>query len=298
MLSPFGHCGPSLQRVHMSSCSSLSSCFFIGENKVITSSPTDELLYEKRGKVAYLTLNRTESMNALTPDMRSGIDIIAEDFATDPALLVLIITGAGNKAFCAGADLRKTIPQLTDQASKRGAFQKDPTRRFFSRIHKPIIAAINGFCLAGGTEMLQGTDIRIAADHATFGLPEPRWGLIPGGGSHVRLLRQIPYCHAMDILLTGRRITADEALRFALINKVVPADQLMAESERYAAMICRNGPLAVQAAKEAALTAYNMSWDEAFTVEALITARIFATDDAQEGPKAFAEKREPRFNGR
>lgn len=264
---------------------------------MITPIPTGELLYEKRGKIAYLTLNRPESMNALTPDMRSGIDVAAEDFSNDPALLVLIITGAGDKAFCAGADLRKSIPKLTDQASTKGTFLKDPTRRFFSHIHKPIIAAINGFCLAGGTEMIQGTDIRVAADHATFGLPETSWGLIPGGGSHVRLLRQIPYCHAMDILLTGRRITADEALRFALINKVVPADQLMAESEKYAAMICRNGPLAVQAAKEAALTTYNMSWEEAFTVEALITARIFATDDAREGPKAFAEKREPKFTG-
>ncbi len=257
----------------------------------------DDLLYEKKGKVAYMTFNRPTEMNSITPKMMDEIDLIGDDFKQDKELLVLIVTGAGKQAFCAGADLKKTITQYKQKADEGARFLDDPSKRFFSGINKPIIAAINGFCLAGGTELIQGMDIRIAAPHAKFGLPEVHWGIIPGGGSHVRLPRQIPYCHAMDILLTGRQITADEAAQFGLINKVVPADQVMAECDKYAALICSNGPLAVQAAKEAALLTYNMGWSEAFTSEALITERIFKTDDAAEGPLAFAEKRDPVYTG-
>ncbi len=258
----------------------------------------DDLLYEKKGKIAYMTFNRPTEMNSITPKMMEEIDLIGEDFKNDSELLVLILTGAGNKAFSAGADLKKTITKYKEDADKGVRFRSDPTSRFFSGVFKPIISAINGFCLAGGTEIIQGTDIRIAAPHAKFGLPEVHWGIIPGGGSHVRLPRQIPYCHAMDILLTGRQISAEEAVQFGLINKVVPADQVMAECEKYAEIICNNGPLAVQAAKEAALTTYNMGWGEAFTTEMLITERIFKTDDAAEGPLAFAEKREPVYTSK
>ena len=258
----------------------------------------DDLLYEKKGKLAYMTINRPSEMNSITPKMLEDLDRIGDDFNNDNELLVLIVTGAGEQSFCAGADLKKTITKLTENADKGERFMKDPSKRFFNGVYKPIIAAVNGFCLAGGTEILQGMDIRIAAEHARFGLPEVHWGIIPGGGSHVRLPRQIPYCHAMDILLTGRQITAEEALQFGLINKVVPADQVMAECEKYAAMICANGPLAVQAAKEAAINTYNMGWSEAFSTEAVIAERIFKTADAIEGPKAFAEKREPVYHGK
>ncbi len=257
-----------------------------------------DLLYEKKGKIAYMTFNRPSEMNSITPQMMEDIDLIGEDFKNDNDLLVLILTGTGDKAFSAGADLKLTITKFKAQADQGARFMNDPTRRFFAGINKPIISAINGFCLAGGTEIIQGTDIRIAAPHAKFGLPEVHWGIIPGGGSHVRLPRQIPYCHAMDILLTGRMITAEEAVQFGLINKVVPADQVMAECEKYAEIICSNGPLAVQAAKEAALLTYNMGWGEAFSTEAVIAERIFKTEDAAEGPKAFAEKREPRYQGK
>ena len=258
----------------------------------------DDLLYEKKGKLAYMTFNRPAEMNSITPKMLEDIDRIGDDFNNDNDLLVLIVTGTGDKAFCSGADLKQTITKMTEDVDKGGRFMKDPTRRFFSGVFKPIIAAVNGFCLAGGTEVLQGMDLRVAAEHARFGLPEVHWGIIPGGGSHVRLPRQIPYCHAMDILLTGRQITAEEALHFGLINKVVPADQVMAECEQYAKLICSNAPLAVQAAKEAAITAYNMGWSEAFSTEAVIAERIFKTEDAVEGPKAFAEKREPVYFGK
>ena len=258
----------------------------------------DDLLYEKKGKIGYMTFNRPSEMNSITPKMMEDIDRIGEDFKNDGDLLVLIVTGAGEQAFSAGADLKKTITKFKADADSGARFMPDPTRRFFSGIYKPIIAAINGFCLAGGTEIIQGMDIRIAAPHAKFGLPEVHWGIIPGGGSHVRLPRQIPYCHAMDILLTGRMITAEEAVQFGLINKIVPADQVMAECEKYAEIICSNGPLAVQAAKEAALLTYNMGWNEAFSTEALIAERIFKTDDAAEGPLAFAEKRQPVYQGK
>ncbi len=258
----------------------------------------DDLLYEKKGKLAYLTFNRPSEMNSITPEMLADLELITEDFKQDKEALVLIVTGAGDKAFCAGADLKKTITKLTHDASSGGRFLDNPQQRFFSTCYKPIIAAINGFCLAGGTEIIQGMDIRIAAEHAKFGLPEVHWAIIPGGGSHVRLPRQIPYCHAMDIILTGRQITAQEALAFGLINKVVPADQVMAEAERYAKLICSNGPLAVQAAKEAVINAYNQSWEEAFRTEALIAERVFKTEDAKEGPRSFAEKREPVYHGR
>lgn len=258
----------------------------------------DELLYEVKGAIAYLTLNRPERMNALTPAMRVGLDLVADDFEQRPEVRALIVTGAGDKAFCAGADLRATIPRLSDAAATPSGIFQDPTRRIFSRVKKPIIAAINGVCVAGGTEMMLGTDLRVAATHATFGLPEPRWGLIAAGGSHVRLPRQIPYCFAMEILLTGRRLSAEEALQFSLINRIVAQDRLMAECEALAEKICRNGPLAVRAAKEAALAAANTSWEEGFFIESLIASKVFGSEDAREGAKAFAEKREPHFNGR
>lgn len=258
----------------------------------------DDLLYKKKGKIAYMTFNRPSEMNSITPKMMEEIDLIGQDFKNDDELLVLILTGSGEQAFCAGADLKLTITRFKEQADQGVRFMNDPTRRFFSGIYKPIISAINGFCLAGGTEIIQGTDLRVAAPHAKFGLPEVHWGIIPGGGSHVRLPRQIPYCHAMDILLTGRQITAEEALQFGLINKIVPADQVMAECEKYAEIICSNGPLAVQAAKEAALLTYNMGWGEAFSTEAIIAERVFKTSDAAEGPRAFAEKRKPVYQGK
>ena len=258
----------------------------------------DDLLYKKKGKIAYMTFNRPSEMNSITPKMMEEIDLIGQDFKNDDELLVLILTGSGEQAFCAGADLKLTITRFKEQADQGVRFMNDPTRRFFSGIYKPIISAINGFCLAGGTEIIQGTDLRVAAPHAKFGLPEVHWGIIPGGGSHVRLPRQISYCHAMDILLTGRQITAEEALRFGLINKIVPADQVMAECEKYAEIICSNGPLAVQAAKEAALLTYNMGWGEAFSTEAIIAERVFKTSDAAEGPRAFAEKRKPVYQGK
>ncbi|MDY6907509.1 MAG: enoyl-CoA hydratase-related protein [Chloroflexota bacterium] len=251
------------------------------------------IIYEKGDRIACITLNRPERRNALDPETLIALEEACQDFNADPESWVLIVTGAGDKAFCSGADLETLIPAMTSGAMKMELSAK----RFFSDIYKPIIAAINGYCLAGGTEMIQGTDIRVAAEHATFGLAEPRWGLAPIGGSHVRLPRQIPWCRAMEILLIGDRMSAQEALQVGLINRVVPLEQLMPTARAIAERICENGPLAVQTIKEIAVRAVSMPMEQGFVLETLMGQRVFASEDAREGPRAFLEKRKPVFKG-
>lgn len=251
------------------------------------------IIYEKRDRIAYLTLNRPEAMNAIDPQTREEIAEASEDFNSDPDSWVLVLTGAGEKAFCAGADLKTLIPAITS-----GAIGIEVSfRPFFADIYKPIVAAINGFCLAGGTDLILGTDIRIAAEHATFALPEPRWGLVPIG-SHVRLPRQVPWCRAMEILLIGDPVTAQVAYEIGLINMVVPLPELMPTAQRIAERLCENGPLAVRTIKEIAVRALSMPMDQGFILESLMGQRVFASEDAKEGPRAFVEKRKPVFRGR
>jgi enoyl-CoA hydratase len=249
--------------------------------------------YEKQGHVAVLTLNRPEAMNALTLEMLAAIDEIAAAFADDADAWALVITGAGDKAFCAGADLKEAIPSFAG-----GAVLGNPdiTKRQLSDVYKPVIAAINGFCIAGGLELVLGTDLRIAAEHATFGLGEVRWGVIPAGGSHIRLPRQVPWAIAMELLLTGKPIDANRAYDVGLVNRVVAAADVMPTALELAETICRNGPLAVRTAKEIAVRSLGL--DEGFVLERAMGARVFSSEDAQEGPRAFAEKRPPNFTGR
>ena len=165
-------------------------------------------------------------------------------------------------------------------------------------LYKPIVAAINGYALAGGSELLQATDIRIASTTASFGLTETQRGLVPGAGSMVRLPRQVPYCKAMEILMTGDAISAEEALRIGFVNEVVAPERVLPRAYEFAERLARNGPLAVAAVKEAVLRTSGLALEEAFAIENEISGRVTRSEDAREGPRAFMEKREPVFHGR
>lgn len=249
--------------------------------------------YEKQGKIAIMTINRPAAMNAFTEEMLAAMDAAFADFQQDDNLWVAIFTGTGDKSFCSGMDLGEAIPKLNAGASMGYA---DHTKRPFSDVFKPIITAVNGFCIAGGMEFMQGTDIRIAAEHASFGLGEVRFGLVPAGGTHVRLPRQIPWAVAMELLLTGENISAQRAYDIGLINKIVPKEKLMEEALKLAEKICKNSPLAMQTAKEIVVRQANL--EPGFVLEKALAARVFGSHDAQEGPKAFMERREPKFTGK
>ena len=252
--------------------------------------------YEKKGRIALITMNRPEVMNCLN---QADVEALGEawlDFRDDDQLWVGILTGAGDKAFSAGADLGELAPKLNS-----GEMPISPTYPGFLKnikCFKPIIAAVNGFCLAGGTEMLQGTDIRIAVREATFGIPEVKWGIFPAAGSTVRLPRQIPFCWAMEILLVGDAITAEQALQIGLINRIVPIEELMESAFSLAERICENGPLSVRAIKESALRSYDIPEEHAYFLESFMAKQVFGTRDAREGPRAFLEKRKPVFEGK
>jgi enoyl-CoA hydratase len=251
------------------------------------------LRFERRDRVAVLTIDRPDARNALTVEMLAGIEDAMRAFQADPELWVAVLTATGSQAFCAGLDLKEAAPLLSGGDSL--GFD-DLTKRQLSDVFKPVICAVNGFCIAGGMELLLGTDLRIAAEHATFGLGEVRWGLVPLGGTHIRLPRQIPWAIAMQLLLSGEPISAQRAYEVGLVNEVVPADQLLPAAFAWAEKLCRNGPLAMRTAKEIAVRALGL--EAGFVLEKTLGARVLASDDAVEGPRAFAERRKPRFTGR
>jgi len=252
-----------------------------------------EIRFEKQEHVAIITIDRPDAMNALTADMLVGIEEAMKAFDEDPDLWVGVFTAAGDKAFSSGLDLKEAAPMLT--GGDQLGFD-DWTKRQFSDVFKPIVCAVNGFCIAGGMEMLLGTDLRIAAEHATFGLGEVRWGLVPLGGTHIRLPRQVPWAMAMELLLTGRNIDARRAYEIGLVNAVVPAEELMPTALDWARKLCRNGPLAMQTAKEIAVRSLGL--EQGFVLEKALGQRVLASEDAREGPRAFAEKRPAEFKGR
>lgn len=265
------------------------------------------LLYEKAGGIATLTMNRPAVRNALNAEMLCRLADAWQDVQDDPAVRVAILTGAGEEAFCAGADLDRLVrmmqglrPPETDYDQRIIAdytlIYKGLLRNF--EVTKPIVAAVKGYCVAGGTEILQTTDIRIAAETARFAIAEVKWSLFPMGGSTARLPRQIPFCNAMEILLMGEQFSAAEALRMGLINRVVPAAEVMREARRCAEVINDNGPLAVQAVKRSVLAGLGRPTGEALEKEMEIGIPISMSEDAKEGTKAFKEKRKPVFKGR
>ena len=250
--------------------------------------------YEKRGRIAYITLNRPEVMNALHPPCHEELDRVFNDFAADAESWVAILTGAGDKAFSAGNDLKWTTQHGVPKLPKSGFGAI--TRRF--DLVKPLIAAVNGFALGGGFEIALACDLIIAAEHARFGVPEPRVGLMAAAGGVHRLPRHIPLKIAMGMMLTGRHITAAEAHRWGIVNEVVKAQDLITAAERWAGEISECSPLSVRASKEAAMQSLHLSLEQAMDTHLEGETKLWASEDAREGPRAFAEKRKPAWKGR
>jgi len=256
---------------------------------------TDTIIYEKKGHIAYFTINRPEAMNAFNFATIQAFSEATIKFRDDDEAWVAIITGAGDKAFSAGFDLKELIPGQDKLPSPGGG---PPLIQRGLYIWKPFIAAINGVAMGGGLELALACDLRIAAETATLSVPEVKWNLIPGWGGTQRLPRMIPMAKAAEMLLTGDRIDANEAYRLGIVNKVVPAAELMDAAEAMANKIAKNGPLAVRAAKEAMIRGTSMTLDEGMQLELDLVESLLDTEDAKEGPKAFAEKRKPEFKGR
>ena len=256
----------------------------------------ETLLYEVADGLARITINRPDKLNALNGTVISELGKAVEAVAADPAIHAVILTGAGPKAFVAGAD----IGELTTQGPMDGKARARAGQmvfRAFERLNKPVIAAVNGFALGGGCELAMACHVRIASDTAKFGQPEVKLGLLPGYGGTVRLPRIVGKGRALELLLTGSIIDAAEAFRIGLVSRVVPADRLMADAEAFARGIMDQGPLAVRAVLEAVDAGYEMTQEDALLLEANLFGLLSSTDDMREGTRAFLEKRKPAFEG-
>jgi len=252
--------------------------------------------YTKEDKVAIFTLNRPEVFNAQSVQLLRELEEAMKDFRDDPDLWVGIVTGAGEKAFCAGADIKETLPFLKETRGRLWAFPETLMRGM--DLWKPLIAAINGLALGGGLEIVLACDIRIASEKARLGLPEVRLGLIPGGGGTQRLPRMIPWCKAAELIFTGQPIDAQAAYRIGLVNEVVPPEEVMPRAREWAAKICEAGPLAVRSAKEAMVRGSNMTLDDGIRLEDSLQGFVLLSEDFAEGTAAFIEKRKPRWKGK
>jgi len=262
-----------------------------------------DALIERDGATVIITMNRPRRYNALSGAMLIRMYDAMADASTDPDVRCIILTGAGGN-FSSGADLKAMAGDSDDgdtEIDVQGRLKEEPGLIWKALLRhyqptKPLIAAVEGVAIAGGTEILQATDIRVAGESARFGVSEARWSLYPMGGSAVRLRRQIPYTLAAEILLTGKHLTAQEAWRIGLIGHVVPDGQALDKAREIAATICDNGPLAVEAILRTLRETDGMTEAEALAHEFDYGQAVFASDDAKEGPRAFAEKRKPAFH--
>jgi enoyl-CoA hydratase/carnithine racemase len=255
-----------------------------------------ELEYKKEGKIAIFTLNRPESLNALSPTLFRELHDALEDFKQNPELWVGIITGTGEKAFCAGADIKVWLPFVKECKRRPWLFPSTPLRGM--ELWKPLIAAINGVAMGGGLELALCCDLRIASDKARFAFPEARLGILPRLGGTVRLPQIIPWARAAEMMFFGKPIDAEEAYRIGLVNKVVAPDQVMTAAREFAEELCKVAPLSVRAIKEAMVRSRGLSVEEALWIENSLGLPLYETDDYEEGRAAFKEKREPVFKGK
>jgi len=254
------------------------------------------VLYEKKNGIAYVTLNRPKVLNALNTPTWRDLRTAFEDARDNDTVRGVILTGAGDKAFIAGADI--------SELAQAGAFQAEESSRFgqgvlelIENLGKPVVAAINGFALGGGCETAMACTIRIAVEHAKFGQPEVKLGLLPGGGGTQRLPRLVGKGRALQLILSGEMIDAQEAYRIGLVNEVVSAANLMARAETILKQISANAPIAIKFALEATNKGLDTSQSEGFALEASYFGICAATDDKKEGTSAFLEKRVPQFHG-
>jgi crotonobetainyl-CoA hydratase len=256
----------------------------------------EHCLVERDGAILWITINRPAALNALNPLAHRELSSALDGYAADPALRVAVITGAGDRAFCVGSDLKARAAANADDHPATGF--GGISHRF--DLMKPVIAAVNGLALGGGVEIIAACDLAVAADHAEFALPEPRVGLAAlGGGGLQRLARALPLKQAMDLVLTGRRIGAEEAKRIGLVNDVVPRAELKARVRAVAEQIVAGAPLAIEASKQVMLHSLAEP-DIAAALRARYPAaeRMLASEDAKEGQRAFVEKRKPNWRGR
>jgi len=249
---------------------------------------------EHRGRVEVLTINRPEARNAINGDVTEAMGAALDDLESDEDCWVVVLTGSGDKSFSAGMDLKAFASGQGAGIIDRNGFASI-TRRSFP---KPLVAAVNGACLAGGCEIMLSCDLVVAAEHATFGIPEAKRGLIAGAGGLIRLPRRIPRAVALELALTGEAIDARRALQVGLVNRVVPAEKLMDEAMALAEQIAANAPLAVRCSKKVMLDSADLPEREAWALNDSTFTEIFTSADAMEGALSFAEKRPPNWQGK
>jgi len=254
------------------------------------------LIIRKSDGIGWITVNRPDKLNALNVETVEELKVAFQDFHDDAEVKVVILTGAGEKAFVAGADISEFI-HLDAEKGRHYAQKGQELTKFIENFRKPVLAAINGYALGGGTEFALACHIRLAAENAKFGQPEVKLGLIPGFGGTQRLPRLVGKGKAMELVLSGKVIDAKEAYEIGLVNKVIPAKDLLSEAEAMAKDIIKNAPLALEYAIEAINKGLDKTLDAGLQLEAEIFGRSCATEDSQEGAKAFLEKRKPNFRG-
>lgn len=263
-----------------------------------TAAPTREnVLYEKKGPIAYVTLNRPKVMNALNKATIAELNAVFHDARDDAAVRGVILTGAGDKAFAAGADIAEMAGDTPGEADDKTRHGQRLTR-VIENLGKPVVAAVNGFALGGGCELAMACTIRLAVETAKFGQPEVTIGIIPGYGGTQRLPRLVGKGRALQLILTGEMIGAQEAYRIGLVNEIVPAAELLARAEAILNRIGANAPVAVKSALEAANRGLDTTLGDGLEIEATQFVRCVATEDMKEGVAAFREKRKPNFRGR